>query len=141
MTTRNGARPTCCYRLVRRPGRICWPGRCSLSNCSGPPRSLPTTLITAKDKAMRRLALALLLCPLLTASAIAQQGGEPFGAALKAALAEQAHADAETARLEQAAAKAQTEAGRLHAQQLAAAQAIEAAEARIGAADAKGPRT
>ena len=86
---------------------------------------------------MRRLALALLLCPLLTASAIAQQGGEPFGAALKAALAEQAHADAETARLEQAAARAQTEAGRLHAQQLAAAQAIEAAEARIGAADAR----
>ena len=86
---------------------------------------------------MRRLALALLLCPLVTASAIAQQGGEPFGAALKAALAEQAHADAETARLEQAAARAQTEAGRLHAQQLAAAQAIEAAEARIGAADAR----
>jgi len=52
---------------------------------------------------MRRLALALLLCPLLTASAIARQGREPFGAALKAALAEQAHADAETTRLEQAA--------------------------------------
>jgi septal ring factor EnvC (AmiA/AmiB activator) len=86
---------------------------------------------------MRRLALALLLCPLLTASAIAQQGGEPLGAALKAALAEQANADAETARLQQAAAKAQTEAGRLHAQQAAAAQAIEAAEARIGAANAR----
>jgi murein hydrolase activator len=86
---------------------------------------------------MRRLALALLLCPLLTASAIAQQGGEPLGAALKAALVEQANADAETARLQQAAAKAQTEAGRLHVQQAAAAQAIEAAEARIGAANAR----
>jgi septal ring factor EnvC (AmiA/AmiB activator) len=86
---------------------------------------------------MRRLALALLLCPLLTASAIAQEGGERLGAALKAALAEQANADAETARLQQAAAKAQTEAGRLHAEQAAAVQAIEAAEARIGAANAR----
>ena len=86
---------------------------------------------------MRFLALALLLCPLLTASAIAQQGGDPLNAALKSALAEQASADAETARLQQAATRAQTEAGRLHAQQAAAAQAIEAAEARIGAANAR----
>src|SRR4051794_26564945 len=111
MTTRSGARPTSCSRSAPRPGRICWSGRCLRNNCSEPPRSLPTTPITAKDKAMRRLALALLLCPLLTASAIAQQGGEPLGAALKAALAEQANADAETARLQQVAAKAQTEAG------------------------------
>src|SRR4051812_18062637 len=124
MTTRSGATLTCCCRSVRRPGRICWSGRCSRSNCSGPPRSLPTTPIAAKDKAMRRLALALLLCPLLTASAIAQEAGDPLSAALKAALAEQANADAETARLQQAAAKSQTEAGRLHAQQAAAAQAI-----------------
>jgi septal ring factor EnvC (AmiA/AmiB activator) len=86
---------------------------------------------------MRCLALALLLSPLLAASAVAQNGGEPLDAALKAALAEQNNADAETARLEQAAAKAQTEAGRLHAEQIAAAQAIEAAEARIGAATAR----
>ena len=86
---------------------------------------------------MRRLALALLLSPLLAASSVAQNGGEPLDAALKAALAEQNNADAATARLEQAAAKAQTEAGRLHAEQVAAAQAIEAAEARIGAATAR----
>ena len=86
---------------------------------------------------MRRLAPALLLCPMLAASAIAQQAGNPIDASLKAALAEQATADTETARLEQAAAKAQTEAGRLHAQQAAAAQAIDAAEARIGAANAR----
>src|SRR5437764_1546772 len=86
---------------------------------------------------MRRFALALLLCPTLSASAIAQGGGDPLDAALKAALAEQANADAETARLDQAAAKAQTEASRLQAQQAAAAQAIEAAEARIGAANAR----
>ena len=86
---------------------------------------------------MRRLALALLLCPLLTASALAQGGGELLDAALRAALAEQASADAETARLEQAAARAQSEAGRLHAQQAAAAQAIDAAEARISAANAR----
>jgi septal ring factor EnvC (AmiA/AmiB activator) len=79
----------------------------------------------------------LLLFPLLSASAIAQQGGDPLSAALKAALAEQASADAETDRLQRAAAKAQTEASRLHAQRAAAAQAIEAAEARIGAANAR----
>ena len=86
---------------------------------------------------MRLSVLALLLCPLLTASAIAQQAGDPLDAALKQALAEQASADAATARLEAAAAKAQSEAGRLHAQQAAAAQAIDAAEARIGAANAR----
>jgi murein hydrolase activator len=86
---------------------------------------------------MRRFALALLFCPMLAASAVAQSGGDPIDASLKAALAEQAAADTETARLEAAAAKAQTEAGRLHAQQAAAAQAIEAAEARIGAANAR----
>src|SRR6478672_11425877 len=86
---------------------------------------------------MRRLALALLLCPLVTASAVAQEGGMPLDAALKSALAEQSSADAETARLEQTAAKARTEADRLHAQQAAAAQAIDAAEARIGAANAR----
>ena len=86
---------------------------------------------------MRGVIFALLLCPFVAASATAQQAGNPLDAALKAALADQAHADAETARLQQAAAKAQTEAGRLHAEQAAAAQAIEAAEARIGAANAR----
>src|SRR4051794_24513647 len=86
---------------------------------------------------MRRLALTLLLCPMLGASAVAESGGDALDAALKLALTEQASADAETARLEQAATKAQTEADRLHAQQAAAAQAIEAAEARITAANAR----
>jgi len=84
---------------------------------------------------MRKLAIALLLCPLLGASAAAQIGGDPLNAALSQAQAEQATADAETARLQHAAAQAQTEAGRLHAQQAAAAQAIDAAEARISAAN------
>jgi septal ring factor EnvC (AmiA/AmiB activator) len=86
---------------------------------------------------MRRLALAILLCPMVTASALAQEGGLPLDAALKSAVAEQSRADAETARLERAAAKARTEADRLHAEQAAAAQAIEAAEARIGTANAR----
>ena len=86
---------------------------------------------------MRALALALALYLLLAASAVAQGGGQPLDTALKAALAEQANADAETTRLEQAAAKAQNDAGRLHAQQAAAAQAIQAAEARISAANAR----
>jgi septal ring factor EnvC (AmiA/AmiB activator) len=86
---------------------------------------------------MRGGILALLLCPLLAASALAQGGGEPLDAALKQALAEQASAQAETSRLEKAAADARTEAERLRAQQAAAAVAIEAAEARISAANAR----
>ena len=86
---------------------------------------------------MRAGVFALLLCPLLAASALAQDGGLPLDTALKQALAEQSSADAETARLEQAASRARSEADRLHAQQIAAAQAIEAGEARISAADAR----
>jgi len=86
---------------------------------------------------MRRAIFVLMLCPLLAGSALAQAGGEPLDAALKRALADQASADAQTARLEQAAARAKGEADRLHAEQAAAAQAIDAAEARIGAADAR----
>ena len=86
---------------------------------------------------MRRVALALLLCPLLAWSVAAQDAGNPLDASLKAALAEQANADSETARLERAASQAESEADRLHAQQAAAAQAIQAAEARIGAANAR----
>jgi septal ring factor EnvC (AmiA/AmiB activator) len=86
---------------------------------------------------MRRASFALLLCPFLTASALAQSGGEPLDAALRRALAEQAAAQAETTRLEKAASEARTEAGRLHAEQAAAVQAIEAAEARINAANAR----
>jgi septal ring factor EnvC (AmiA/AmiB activator) len=86
---------------------------------------------------MGRLALVLLLSPLLTASALAQDGAQPLDAALKQALADQAAAEQQTVKLEQAAAGAQNEAARLHAQQAAAAQAIDAAEARIGAANAR----
>jgi len=84
---------------------------------------------------MKRLALALLLTPLVAASAPAQPQSSPLQVALKQALADQAAADAQTARLEKAAASARSEADRLNAQQAAAAQAIEAAEARITAAD------
>ena len=86
---------------------------------------------------MVRTTIVLLLCPLLVGSALAQDGTAPVGAALKAALAEQAAADAQTAKLEKIANRAKTEAERLHAQQAAAAQAIEAAEARISAANAR----
>ena len=86
---------------------------------------------------MRRLASALLLCPLLVASAIAQPAGVSLDSALKAAIAEQATADAETAKLEKSAQQARSEADRLHAEQAAAAQSIEAAEARISAASAR----
>jgi septal ring factor EnvC (AmiA/AmiB activator) len=86
---------------------------------------------------MRPAVLALLLCLLTSGSALAQAGGEPLDAALKRALADQAAADAQTARLDRLAAQAKGDADRLHAEQAAAAQAIDAAEARISAADAR----
>lgn len=86
---------------------------------------------------MRATVFALILCPLLAGSALAQDAGLPLDSALRQALAEQATADAETARLEKAASEARTDADRLHAEQVAAAQAIEAGEARIGAANAR----
>jgi len=84
---------------------------------------------------MRRIALALLLTPLLAASAPAQPDAEPLQQALQQARAEQASAETQTSRLEQAAASARNEADRLRAQEAAAAKAIDAAEARITAAD------
>jgi septal ring factor EnvC (AmiA/AmiB activator) len=86
---------------------------------------------------MVRAALVVLLCPLLASSALAQMAGQPLDAALKEALSDQARADAETRRLEQAASQARSEADRLRAEQAAAAQGIEAAEARISAANAR----
>jgi septal ring factor EnvC (AmiA/AmiB activator) len=73
----------------------------------------------------------------VAASAPAQELGEPLDAALKRARLEQTAAEAEAAKLQQAATKARSEAERLRAEQAAASQAIEAAEARITAADAQ----
>jgi len=85
-----------------------------------------------------RLTLVIIALPLLLAgSALAQDAGPPLDEQVRAARAEQAAANAEAAKLEKLAAKAQGEADRLRAQQAAAAQGIEAAEARITAADAQ----
>src|SRR3954467_5419446 len=85
---------------------------------------------------MRPFASLLILGPLLLAgSAPAQDLGEPLDTALRRARTEQASAEAEAAKLEQAASAARGDAERLRAQQAAAGQAIEAAEARITAAD------
>ena len=84
---------------------------------------------------MRAAALILLACPFLASSGFAQRGPGSLRSALDRARAEQASAEAETSRLEQAASRARGEAERLHAEQAAAAQAIEAAESRITAAD------
>ena len=86
---------------------------------------------------MRPGAVALLLVPLLAASAPARPQAQPLDDQLKQARAEQVAAEGEAAKLEQAAARAKGEAERLHAQEAAAAQAIEAAEARITASDAQ----
>ncbi|HET8750060.1 MAG TPA: peptidoglycan DD-metalloendopeptidase family protein [Sphingomicrobium sp.] len=85
-----------------------------------------------------RAAIPVLLLSLgLAGSGLAQQAAAPIQSALQKARADQAAAEAETARLEKVASQARSEAERLHAEQAAAAQAIEAAEARITAADAK----
>ncbi len=85
---------------------------------------------------MRALASSLIVAGLLLAgSAPAQPAAEPLEAQLKRARAEQAVAEAASARLQRDANRAQGELARIRAQQAAAAQAIEAAEARITAAD------
>ena len=86
---------------------------------------------------MRAIAFALLLTPLLAASAPAQPQPEPLEQAVKEAQAEQAAAETETARLEKQASAARTDAERLQGEEAAAARAIDAAEARITAADAQ----
>ena len=81
---------------------------------------------------MRALPCLSVVCTtLLASSAPAQQAGGSLETALQKARAEQAQAEAEASRLAQQASKAQGEAQRLHAEQAAAAQAIDAAEARI----------
>jgi septal ring factor EnvC (AmiA/AmiB activator) len=98
---------------------------------------LQITPTIAQADAMRRMFALLLIFPLLAGSAFAQSGVEPLDAALQQAEREQSAAEAQTARLDEVATRARTEAERLHAEQIASAQAIEAAEARIGAADAR----
>ena len=85
---------------------------------------------------MRPLGWVVLFAPLLLAASAPQQPlGQPLQDQVRRARAEQAAAEAETARLDKVAASARGEAERLRAEQAAAAQAIEAAEARITAAD------
>lgn len=85
---------------------------------------------------MRRRSSAIVVAPLLlAASAPATQVTAPVDNALRQARAEQAAAEAATAKLEQAAFRAHDQAQRLSAEQAAAEEGIEAAEARITAAD------
>jgi septal ring factor EnvC (AmiA/AmiB activator) len=86
---------------------------------------------------MKAVGALLLLSLLPAASALAKPQARPLEEALIEARAEQAAATAETARLERAVGSARGEAERLQAEQAAAAQAIDAAEARITAADAQ----
>ena len=85
---------------------------------------------------MRRLAPLLIFLPLLAAaSAPVQPAGVPLETQLQQARAEQSAAETEAARLERVSSQAIGEAARLRAEQAASAQNIEAAEARITAAD------
>ena len=85
---------------------------------------------------MMKPRILLLFSPLLAAaSGPVLPQAKPLDQVLKQARADEASADAETARLQEAASKARGEAERFSAQQAAAAAAIEAAEAGITAAD------
>src|SRR5947199_5124339 len=85
---------------------------------------------------MRRIAPSLIALPLLAAaSEPVQPAGVSLDSELQQARAEQSAAEAEAAKLERVAAQAQSEAERLRAEQAASAQNVEAAEARITAAD------
>ena len=86
---------------------------------------------------MTRLAILLILAPLVAASGPVQPQGMTLDAALREARAEQANAEAEAARLGRVAEQARGEAAQLQAREAAAAQALQAAEARITAADAQ----
>src|SRR5579884_1852105 len=135
MRRNSGARRTSSSPSEPRPGRTFSSARCSPSNCSGRRPSLRTTPIIGKVRGVR-IAIALLALPLLAgASAPMQPGGPSLNGELRQARAEQAAAEKEAARLEQVAAKAQGELRRLRAEQAASAQAIDAGEARITAAD------
>lgn len=85
------------------------------------------------------IALPLLVAPALLAAASAPVSPEsqPIDLALRTARAEAAAADAEARKHQDAARAAHDEAGRLQAQQAAAAEAIAGAEARISAAEAE----
>ncbi|HVL78807.1 MAG TPA: peptidoglycan DD-metalloendopeptidase family protein [Sphingomicrobium sp.] len=82
-------------------------------------------------------ALLAIIPALASASVPLGPPGEPIDAALKAARAEASAAEARAKQLEQVAANARSEVERLRAGQLAAGEAIAAAEARITAADAE----
>lgn len=85
---------------------------------------------------MRRLAPALIALPLLAAaSAPVQPQSKALDEELKRARSEQSAAEARAAQLDRIASKARNEVEKLRAEQAASAQAMEAAEARITAAD------
>jgi len=85
---------------------------------------------------MRSIGVALASCLLIAASGPVQPQGEPLDVTAARALAEARTAEAQLAKLQKAADAAKSEAERLGAKRAAATQAIEAAEARISAADA-----
>jgi septal ring factor EnvC (AmiA/AmiB activator) len=85
---------------------------------------------------MRRRAPLLLIAPLLlAASAPLPPPAEPLDAELQRARTEQASAEAEANRLDRIADSARGEAAKLQAREAAAAEALQAAEARITTAD------
>src|SRR4029079_14247768 len=121
MTMPTGKAPPFFFRSAPRPGRTCSSARCSPSNCSARPRSLRTIPIIAKDRAMRGL-IAVTAVSLFTAASAAP-APNPMEDELRQARTEQAAAEAEVAKLDQAALQARDEASRLRAQQDAAAAA------------------
>src|SRR5436189_1983120 len=138
MKKANGRTRTSSWHSAVLRGPTCWCGPCLPNNYSGRLRSLRTTLIIVKGRAMRRRVWVLIGLPLLSAASVpGQLPATLFDNDIRNARAEQAAAEAQAAKLEKVAAQARDEASRLRAEQQLAAQAIEVAESRISASDAQ----
>src|SRR5690349_14244511 len=129
------APPICCFPSALQLGPTCSCARWLQSSCSVRHRSLRTTPIIVKARAVRITSIFVVLPLLAAAAAPVLPVAVPLDQQLRQARSEQAAAEKEAARLEQSAAKARGEVERLRAEQAASAQNIEAAEARITAAD------
>src|SRR5690242_589769 len=113
MKRSDGAPPTSCCPSAPQPGRTCSSAPCSRSNCFARRPFLRTTPTIGKGRGVRIVALVLALPLLAAASAPVQPAGASLNSQLQQARADQAAAEKEAARLEQAAAKAQGELERL----------------------------
>src|SRR5690606_13159536 len=123
--------PTCCSPSAGRHGPICWRARCLPNSSIARPRSLRTTPIIAKDRAMRLILTGLAALLVAGAGAMASVAPADFAAARREAAA----AEARYRALEAQVRRATNAAERARARSAALAARIEAAEAALTLAE------